>query len=139
MSSLVNYDENISIQLAPVSYNEFGVMCSLEVKTELICLDFKNVNEVNRYMSYENITYLQKQLTKLDNLDQFEEEDELVFLVRGEAIIEDGDNRLLEMEAGELLYLQAGLRHRVKECSDDCLWLCFFFPPQEGARFFNQN
>ncbi|MDO5738381.1 MAG: cupin domain-containing protein [Eubacteriales bacterium] len=68
-----------------------------------------------------------------------QEEDELVFLVRGEAIIEDADRRLLEMEAGELFYLPAGLRHRVKECSDDCLWLCFFFPPQEGARFFNQN
>ncbi|MBF0657856.1 hypothetical protein IPZ60_03790 [Psychrobacter sp. NG25] len=81
MSSLVNYDKNISIQLAPVSYNEFGVMCSLEVKAELICLDFKNVNEVNRYMSYENITYLKKQLTKLDNLDQFEDEDELVFSI----------------------------------------------------------
>ena len=81
MSNLVNHDKNISIELAPVSYNEFGVMCNLEVKTELLCLDFKNVNEVNRYMSYENITYLEKQLTKINNLDQFEEEDELVFSI----------------------------------------------------------
>ena len=68
-----------------------------------------------------------------------QDEDEIVYLVRGEAIIENGDGRLLEMKCGELLYLPAGYRHRVKECSDNGLWLCFFFPPQEGARFFNQN
>jgi hypothetical protein len=81
MSSLVNYDENIAIELAPVFYNEFGVMCNFEVKTELLYLDFKNVNEVNRYMSYENITYLKRQITKLNNLAQFKEEDELVFSI----------------------------------------------------------
>ena len=50
-------------------------MCNFEVKTELLCLDFKNVNEVDSYMSYENITYIKTQLTKISTLDQFEEED----------------------------------------------------------------
>lgn len=81
MSNLVNYDKNICIDLAPVSYNEFGVMCNFKIKTELLYLDFKNVKEVNRYMSYENINYLKKHITKLNNLDQFEEEDELVFSI----------------------------------------------------------
>jgi len=65
MSSLVNYNKDISIELAPVSYNEFGVMCNFGVKTELLCLGFKNVNEVNSHMSYENITYLKTYLTGL--------------------------------------------------------------------------
>lgn len=81
MSNLVNYDKNICIDLVPVSYNEFGVMCNFKIKTELLYLDFKNVKEVNRYMSYENINYLKKHITKLNNLDQFEEEDELVFSI----------------------------------------------------------
>lgn len=81
MSNLVNYDKNICIDLVPVSYNEFGVMCNFKIKTELLYLDFKNVKEVNRYMSYENINYLKKQITKLNNLDQFEEENELVFSI----------------------------------------------------------
>jgi len=78
---LVNCNKNISIRLAPVSYNEFGILCNFEVTTELLCLDFKDVNEVNRCMSYENITYLKTQLTKLNNLDHFEQEDELVFSI----------------------------------------------------------
>ena len=81
MSNLVNYDKNICIDRVPVSYNEFGVMCNFKIKTELLYLDFKNVKEVNRYMSYENINYLKKQITKLNNLDQFEEENELVFSI----------------------------------------------------------
>ena len=44
-------------------------------------MDFKNVNEVDRYMSYKNITYIKTQLTKISTLDQFEEEDELVFSI----------------------------------------------------------
>ncbi|WP_169393322.1 MULTISPECIES: hypothetical protein [Psychrobacter] len=81
MSNLVNCNKNIAIELAPVSYNELGVMCNFKVKTELLCLDFKNVNEVDRYISYENITYLKRQITKLDNLAQFAEEDEIVFSI----------------------------------------------------------
>src|SRR5699024_9320681 len=81
MSRLVNCNKNISIMLAPVSYNEFGILCNFEVITELLCLDFKDVNEINRCMSYENITYLKTQLTKLNNLDHFEQEDELVFSI----------------------------------------------------------
>ncbi len=68
-----------------------------------------------------------------------QDEDELVLLVRGEAILEDEDERLLELKEGELLYLPAGYRHRVAKTSDECIWLCFFFPPQEGARFFSMN
>lgn len=68
-----------------------------------------------------------------------QDEDELVLLLKGEAILEDEDERLLELKEGELLYLPAGYRHRVAKTSDECIWLCFFFPPQEGARFFPQN
>lgn len=81
MSRLVNCNKNISIKLAPVSYNEFGILCNFEVTTELLCLDFKDVNEVDRCMSYENIAYLKTQLTKLNKLDRFEQEDELVFSI----------------------------------------------------------
>lgn len=50
-------------------------------------------------------------------------EDEWVILVNGSAILEFKDNTLLKMEAGDYLLLEAHISHRVKETSEDALWL----------------
>ncbi|MDO5734060.1 MAG: cupin domain-containing protein [Eubacteriales bacterium] len=103
-------------------------------------LRFSEQEEVVDHLFHSPILRVERIASNGQSTEFFEqEEDELVYLVQGEAIIEDADGRLLELKTGELLYLPAGYKHRVTKSSTECIWLCFFFPPQEGARFFSRN
>ena len=54
-----------------------------------------------------------------------QEWDEWVKVLQGEACLELGDGRTVELAAGEHLLIPRGLRHRVERTSQDpsCLWL----------------
>lgn len=75
MCKLINENKNIFMELTPLSRNDFGIMCDLKLKTEVLCLDFEKVSETNRYMSYENINHIKTELIKFENLDDFPEEE----------------------------------------------------------------
>ena len=81
MSNLNNENENIFITLTPIFCNDFGVMCDFNLKTEILCLDFKKVNYLNRYMSHENISHIRREIIKLNDLGNFREEEELVISI----------------------------------------------------------
>ena len=65
MCKLINENKNIFMELTPLSRNDFGIMCDLKLKTEVLCLDFEKVSETNRYMSYENINHIKTKHIKL--------------------------------------------------------------------------
>lgn len=56
-------------------------------------------------------------------------EAEWVVLLAGAAIIEYQDGRLLELQAGDWVYLEPQVVHRVAYTSSEpvCVWLCFFW------------
>lgn len=54
-----------------------------------------------------------------------QEEDEWVVLIRGNALLEvEGEE--ISLHAGDSLFLQKHVRHRVLSTSDDALWLAVF-------------
>ena len=75
MCKLVNSNKNIFIDITPISCNDFGFMFNLNLKTDILYLDFKKVTETNRYMSYENINHIKKHLVKIENIENFSEEE----------------------------------------------------------------
>ena len=50
-------------------------------------------------------------------------EDEWVALLRGSAILVFEPEETLSLNAGDALFIPAGVRHRVAETSDDAVWL----------------
>jgi cupin 2 domain-containing protein len=54
-----------------------------------------------------------------------QEEDEWVVLLEGSALIEY-ESELKALGAGEYLYIPRGTKHRVKETSQDALWLAVY-------------
>ena len=75
MCKLVNSNKNIFIDITPISCNDFGFMFNLNLKTDILYLDFEKVTETNRYMSYENINHIKKHLVKIENIENFSEEE----------------------------------------------------------------
>jgi cupin 2 domain-containing protein len=53
-------------------------------------------------------------------------EDEWVLLAAGEAALEYGDGRTVELAAGDWLLIPAGERHRVARTSSPAVWLAVF-------------
>ena len=74
-------------------------------------------------LKHKNIT-IQKILSKdLQQGEWYEQnDDEWVVLLEGNAILEY-ETQGQKLEAGEALFIPKGLRHRVKETSDNALWL----------------
>lgn len=56
--------------------------------------------------------------------------DEWVMVARGEAVLEWGDGRVTELEAGDYLLIEAHRRHRVLRTSFDCVWLALHLGDQ---------
>lgn len=58
-----------------------------------------------------------------------QQEAEWVVLLAGAAIIEYQDGRILELQAGDWVYLAPQVVHRVAYTSSEpaCVWLCFFW------------
>ncbi|CCZ06034.1 MULTISPECIES: cupin domain-containing protein [Culturomica] len=56
-----------------------------------------------------------------------QEDDEWIMLIQGKAVLEIED-KLVELKAGDYLFLPKNCRHRVEKTSVDpaCVWLCFF-------------
>lgn len=52
-------------------------------------------------------------------------EDELVYLLNGSAILEYTD-REINLNKDSFEYINKGVLHRVKSTSKDCVWLCVF-------------
>ena len=56
--------------------------------------------------------------------DQFE--DEIVFLLKGSAVIEYQNGTSIELKEGDYLELPARKKHRVAKTSKNCVWLTVF-------------
>lgn len=54
-----------------------------------------------------------------------QQEDEWVVLLEGSAMIEY-ESDVKALRAGEYLYIPRGIKHRVKETSQDALWLAVY-------------
>lgn len=78
MSNIKNDQDNLLIKLSPISCDDFGVLCLLQIETDLIVLDFKDVSETDRYMSHNNMSYLKKEIVKLNNVNDFNEDELLI-------------------------------------------------------------
>lgn len=73
-------------------------------------------------------------------------EDEWVYVAEGEATLcleENGEQRLVPLEAGNSIFLPRHLRHRVEAAGETkpCVWLCVFgdYQEQEGVLCENQK
>ncbi|MBP3357571.1 MAG: cupin domain-containing protein [Opitutales bacterium] len=55
-------------------------------------------------------------------------EDELVFLLDGNASIEFASSKIVELQKGDFIKIEKHLRHRVVKTSESpkCVWLTFF-------------
>lgn len=56
--------------------------------------------------------------------------DEWVLLLRGAAVLDFGEDGMLELKAGDSLVIPARQRHRVAEVSDDAIWVALHLGPQ---------
>lgn len=54
-----------------------------------------------------------------------QDEDELVYLLNGKAVLEFKDNEK-KLSKDNMEYIKKGVAHRVKSTSEDCIWLCVF-------------
>jgi len=55
-------------------------------------------------------------------------EDEWVALLKGDAVLEYKDGSEIKLATGDVLFLPAGKKHRIKYTSElpECVWLCVF-------------
>lgn len=62
-----------------------------------------------------------------------QQEDEWVMLLEGSAAIECDNQHIIEMNAGDYLYIPARKKHRVKWTSSEpaCIWLAVFITKQK--------
>ena len=59
-------------------------------------------------------------------------QDEWVLLVQGEADLRV-DGKLIALKAGDYLFLQAGVPHRVERTSEGAMWLAVHLYPEQAA------
>ncbi|WP_304334707.1 hypothetical protein [Conchiformibius steedae] len=79
MAILNNRENNLLFELSPIAKNEFGFLCQILLKTELITIDYGNSSENDRYISYKNLNHIINSLSKLNCIDNFIEEEEIIF------------------------------------------------------------
>jgi cupin 2 domain-containing protein len=59
-----------------------------------------------------------------------QEQDEWVMLVAGNSVLEIEGQEDVALEAGDYLFLPAHVRHRVKQVSEDAVWLALHLGPE---------
>lgn len=55
-----------------------------------------------------------------------QEEEEFVFLEKGEAEILYEDGKRVSLKAGDMILIPAHKKHKVSYTSSECVWLCVF-------------
>ena len=66
--------------------------------------------------------------SRIESVDYVQEQDEWVLLARGEANMTVA-GKVIELSAGDHLFLPAGTPHRVERTSDGALWLAIHLHP----------
>lgn len=97
----------------------------MEVFNLLNNLKFSKEEEVEEIV-YEDEKVIVLRTMSLDQVTDFmiQDEDEFVILMEGFASIET-EEKIVRMKKGDFLFIEKGLRHRVKD-QDRALWFCLF-------------
>ncbi len=92
---------------------------------------------MEKYVNGEKIkTLFENEEVRVETIESFgnaspegfwyeQKEDEMVVLKEGTATLRLGDE-VVNLAAGDNLYIPAGLKHRVEQVSSDARWLCLF-------------
>ncbi|SDF59656.1 cupin domain-containing protein [Phytopseudomonas seleniipraecipitans] len=70
--------------------------------------------------------------SRIESVDYLQEQDEWVLLARGTASMTVA-GKVLELVAGDHLFLPAGTPHRVEHTSEGALWLAIHLHPGNGV------
>ncbi|WP_051586200.1 cupin domain-containing protein [Mycoplasmopsis lipofaciens] len=55
------------------------------------------------------------------------EDIEICFLINGEAIIQDKNNNLINLNKGDVIYISKDLKHKIVSTSNDAIWIACHF------------
>ncbi len=56
-----------------------------------------------------------------------QEQHEFVLLIEGEAVLEFENEKCVHLKSGDWIVIEPHQKHKVKETSENALWVCVFF------------